>query len=139
MEVLPHYLASIFYLHNVIYQEFPIINPVAWSLEVEIQYYLIAPFLALAYFRIQKTVLRRTGLILFIIAFIIVQHVLGWQFAPFRASILGQAQHFLVGMLMADIYVHGLGKIKLNKNLIDLLGISSLVVMMFTWTDNKFA
>lgn len=137
-EFLGHYLSSIFYLHNIIYQEFPIINPVAWSLEVEIQYYLLAPFLALAYFKREKLLARRTVLISVIAGYIIVQHLLDWQLQPFRASLLGQAQHFLVGMLMADYYINGIGKVKFNAFLIDLAGFLSLVVMMFTWTDELF-
>ncbi len=134
-EVFPHYLASIFYLHNVIYQDFPIINPVAWSLEVEIQYYLLAPFLAMFYFKFQNILKRRIGLFMSIVGFIALQHQMSWQFAPFRASLLGQAQHFLVGMFMADIYIHGIKRIQFNAYLLDVLGTLSIVVMMFTWTD----
>jgi len=137
-DMIPHYLASIFYLHNVIYQEFPMINPVAWSLEVEIQYYLLAPFLALFYFKFQQIRNRRIGLSLIIVGFITIQHLLGWQFQPFRASLLGQAQHFLVGMLAADFYIHGIKKFKISPYTLDILGVLSLVTMMFTWTDELF-
>ena len=41
--LLKHLLASLSYSHNIIYGKASIINPVAWSLEVEIQFYLLLP------------------------------------------------------------------------------------------------
>jgi peptidoglycan/LPS O-acetylase OafA/YrhL len=55
--VLPHLFASLFYLHNLIFLEPSIINPVAWSLEVEVQFCLLAPLLA-QLFRIRNAVTR---------------------------------------------------------------------------------
>ena len=40
---LPHLLASMVYLHNPIYGQMSAVNGVAWSLEVEWQFYLLAP------------------------------------------------------------------------------------------------
>ncbi|WP_420386817.1 acyltransferase family protein [Roseivirga sp.] len=135
-ELAGHYFSSIFYVHNLVYSDFPIINPVAWSLEVEIQYYLIAPFVAILYFNQRDTLLRRVLLALGLLFFIVYQHVFGWQFQPFRASILGQLQHFLIGLLAADLYANSKEWIKTKHWKYDLLGISSVVVMMFTWTDD---
>jgi peptidoglycan/LPS O-acetylase OafA/YrhL len=41
--LVTHYLATIFYLHGFLFDCRSIINSVAWSLEVEIQFYIIAP------------------------------------------------------------------------------------------------
>ncbi|OEK04554.1 acyltransferase family protein [Roseivirga misakiensis] len=130
-----HYIASIFYVHNLSYGEFSIINPVAWSLEVEIQYYLFAPFLAQLYFSQKNTKIRRTLLLSFTVIFIIAQHQFGWQYLPTKASILGQLQHFLVGLLMADIYVNE--SVWHNRKSIkwDLIGFIAIPVLMFTWTE----
>ena len=43
-ELLPHFFASLFYVHNIVYDAHSAVNGVAWSLEVEIQFYLLAPF-----------------------------------------------------------------------------------------------
>src|SRR5690606_13995932 len=43
--LLPHLGVSAVYLHNMVYGESSAINGVAWSLEIEIQFYLLAPLL----------------------------------------------------------------------------------------------
>lgn len=135
-EIAGHFLSSIFYVHNIVYSEFPVINPVAWSLEVEIQYYLIAPFIAILYFNQKDELLRRVFLSLFLLFFITYQHVLGFQFQPFRASILGQLQHFLIGLFAADLFVNSKNWISEKGFGFDLLGMVSIIIMMFTWTDD---
>lgn len=135
-EMAGHYFSSIFYVHNIVYAEFPVINPVAWSLEVEIQYYIIAPFLAILYFNQKDLSFRRIFLAALIILFIVLQHVFGFQYQPFRASILGQLQHFLVGLLAADLFVHSKNWVNKKAYLYDILGVASIIIMMFTWTDD---
>lgn len=135
-EMAGHYFSSIFYVHNIVYAEFPVINPVAWSLEVEIQYYIIAPFLAILYFNQKDLSFRRIFLAALIILFIVFQHVFGFQYQPFRASILGQLQHFLVGLLAADLFVHSKNWVNKKAYLYDILGVVSIIIMMFTWTDD---
>lgn len=59
-DMWPHLLASFFYLHNLVFGAFAgAVNGVAWSLEVEIQFYLLVPLLALL-FAIADARLRRT-------------------------------------------------------------------------------
>jgi peptidoglycan/LPS O-acetylase OafA/YrhL len=47
--LLPHFAASAFYVHNLWYGEQSLINPVAWSLEIEVQFYCLAPLLAVLF------------------------------------------------------------------------------------------
>src|SRR5690606_17688210 len=61
-EMLPHYLASLFYVHGFVYDEWSRINPVAWSLEVEVQFYILAPLLAMV-FKIPGKVQRRSVIV----------------------------------------------------------------------------
>ena len=103
--LLPHLFFSVFYLHNVAFGQMSTVDPVAWSLEVEIQFYLLAPLLALL-FTIRRRAARR-GLL---IGLSIGATLLQYQFFFEDGSRLVMAltyfiQYFLVGFLLADIYV----------------------------------
>ncbi len=137
IELLKHFLATITYSHQLFYQDYSIINPVAWSLEVEIQFYLLAPFLASSYFARQNLNLRRVGLIGLIVFWILMQHALGWHLAPYKASLLGHLPHFLIGMLAADLYQYPIKAIQ-NFRFWDLLFPVFGILMAFTWTEELF-
>ncbi|WP_394821310.1 acyltransferase family protein [Pendulispora albinea] len=100
---LRHLVASIFYLHNPIYGPEGVVNPVAWSLEVEVQFYLLVPLLARVY-AIRQTWLRRS-----VFAWLAVT-VPCLQLFPFAdpawvgGSIVNYLQYFIAGLVLADIY-----------------------------------
>jgi peptidoglycan/LPS O-acetylase OafA/YrhL len=48
---LPHLLASLLYVHNILYGQSSTINNAAWSLEVEVQFYIMAPLVCWLAFR----------------------------------------------------------------------------------------
>ena len=104
-ELFPHYLASIFYLHNIIYNDFTPINPVAWSLEIEVQFYLVAPFLAALFFRFKQVLFRRGLLVVSLLGILLLQQYLGWYRLPMRLTLLGNLHLFLAGFLLADIFL----------------------------------
>jgi peptidoglycan/LPS O-acetylase OafA/YrhL len=101
-EVLPHLLASMAYLHNLIYNSDSTINVVAWSLEVEVQFYVLVPLLA-AIFGIADTRIRR-GLIVLLM---LVSALLGGQLLHTRlqTSVLYFLPFFMAGFLLCDLYV----------------------------------
>jgi peptidoglycan/LPS O-acetylase OafA/YrhL len=105
--LLPHLGASIVYLHNLIYGAQNAINPVAWTLEIEVQFYCLMPVLATV-FAVRSKTARRTALTLFILLAGLLQ-VWAWD-APARAklSILYAIQFFVAGLLLADLYVDDL-------------------------------
>ena len=45
-QLLPHLFVQIFYLNNIVFKTIPLICFVAWSLEIEVQFYITAPLLA---------------------------------------------------------------------------------------------
>ncbi len=109
-ELFPHLCASLFYLHNLIYGSESTVNNIAWSLEVEIQFYLLVPLLSLL-FAIRGCAARRA----IMTALISASLLLGFFFIEpgQRAylSILRFLHFFLIGFLLADIYlVHWNGK-----------------------------
>ena len=123
-----HLLASIFYQHNLVYGGVSTINFVTWSLEVEIQFYLLAP-LVMQLFRIRPAALRRAILIVSIFAMGAAQ--LPFQSSPrFSISILNFIQYFLTGLLIADIFTLDLDKMK-PSYLWDFLGIASLCALFW--------
>jgi peptidoglycan/LPS O-acetylase OafA/YrhL len=99
-----HILASLFYSNGFIYAAHPYPNSVLWSLEVEVQFYLLAPLLAQV-FKIDQAWLRR-GLLVAGIGLLPVAgvQIACWVGNPYLAgySLMGNLQFFLVGFLLAD-------------------------------------
>ncbi|MCU1336933.1 MAG: acyltransferase 3 [Bryobacterales bacterium] len=103
-ELLPRLAASAAYVHNVWFADQSAINPVAWTLEVEVQFYCLAPLLA-GIFAIRPRRWRRAGLLAVILLAGIVQ-LYYWDATPRpRLSILYALQFFLAGFLLADVYL----------------------------------
>ncbi len=102
--LLPHLGASLLYIHNLWFGHPSEINMVAWTLEVEVQFYCLVPVLALV-FSIRSKLARRTALVCIILLAGIAQ-TFYWTGTPrARLSILYAIQFFLAGFLLADIYV----------------------------------
>jgi len=104
-ELLPHLLASLFYVHAPIYGDASLINPVAWSLEIEIQFYLVAPLLS-SIFALKNVVARRSVLLGLIAAAAIANEAFRGRAHPLvTLSLAGHVQYFLLGFLLADWYL----------------------------------
>jgi peptidoglycan/LPS O-acetylase OafA/YrhL len=101
--ILPHLLASLAYLHNIIYGTASTINVVAWSLEIEVQFYILAPALAIV-FSIHDRLVRRAVIIAAAAVILAVQAWLA-PAAWVPLSVVGFLQFFLCGFLIADLYV----------------------------------
>jgi peptidoglycan/LPS O-acetylase OafA/YrhL len=101
--VTPHLLASLAYLHTIVYGVPSTINVVAWSLEIEVQFYILAPALALV-FTIRDRWMRR-GVIVAAVTLILAFQARLAPAAWVPLSVLGFLQFFLCGFLIADLYV----------------------------------
>lgn len=129
--LFPHLVASTFYVHNLVYREMSLVNGVAWSLEVEVQFYLLAPFLA-AVFRISHTTLRR-GLLTAIIGLIVLLKatVFSHLEGPLYYSVLWHADLFLIGFLLADL--HTLNDAPESRNIAwDVVGLAAWAGVLWT-------
>jgi len=82
--LIPHLLASIVYLHNLIYRQASAINSVAWSLEVEVQFYILAPLIN-SVFLIHRGWIRRLMLCIAAIT-------CGWLFRTQHGPVSCQAR-----------------------------------------------
>ncbi|NJN26093.1 MAG: acyltransferase [Cyclobacteriaceae bacterium] len=131
-EIFPHYLASIFYMHNIIYHTWSALNPVAWSLEVEVQFYILAPLLAFVFFSHGNR--KHINLLLFIsiIAIILIQQYFGLQKPPYFLTILAYFQLFLTGFILVNLYLTSWKKHVVRSYVFDVLGIVAFVGMFMS-------
>ena len=101
--LFPHLVASLFYVHDLVYGTDSLVNNVAWSLEVEIQFYLLVPLLTLV-FAIRHALQRRAVMIAAIVVLSIVGPIVAGQSSHLENSILRFSQYFLIGFLLADLW-----------------------------------
>ena len=100
--LLPHLLASLTYTHNVAYMDASPLNRVAWSLEIEVQFYLLVPLLVSVF--LLKPSLRRVLLALIVFT-------CAWATAEVLPrvpwTIAQNLQYFATGFFLADLYLAG--------------------------------
>jgi peptidoglycan/LPS O-acetylase OafA/YrhL len=102
--LLPHLGASLFYLHNLWFGEPSALSAVAWTLEVEVQFYCLVPLLALI-FLVRSTLARRSALVAIILFAGFAQKLCWQEPLRFKLTVLYAIQFFLAGFLLADIYL----------------------------------
>jgi len=103
-ELWGHLIASLFYVHAPVFHRGSVINPGAWSLEVEVQFYLLAPLLC-QLFRIRNVAARRTLLILVMLFSSAGNWFIHGKPLFISQSLPGYLHYFLLGILLADWYL----------------------------------
>jgi peptidoglycan/LPS O-acetylase OafA/YrhL len=118
--LLPRLIASVLYLHTIIYHSFSQVLPIAWSLEVEVQFYILAPLFFLIY-RIRAVILRWT------LCFAIILTSTVYWFDVWKTPHVFMYLHFFfMGIFLSDLYCC---KVRLIKN--EKLGlIAGLIALM---------
>ena len=137
-DLFPRYLHSLTYTHNIAYLRWSKINPVAWTLEVEVQFYIMAPFLAMAFFRIRDRWIRRCTLMAVIILLVCIQQFFGWWDYPWSFFILGHLHYFMVGFVLADIYLLDWKAGRSPQLFLDVVSVLC-IVGLFVFTDHDLA
>ena len=134
-ETIKHYIAGLLYLHNILYLEPNVLNSPAWSLEIEVQFYLLAPLLTCV-FAIRPIHLRRCAIVA---SALIIPWLASFVHYPAR-TLLQYLDWFLIGFLLADLYlVEWRRKPRLTWKW-DLIGTGSalaLVWLQMTWPNSK--
>ncbi len=108
--VVQHLLASAAYVHGFVYGGVSMINAVTWSLEIEVQFYLLVPLLV-GLFKVGNVLWRRSLFLFLIVLFSTFQE---WavqqpfwgrppQFIYFTVFVY--LQFFLTGLLLSDLYL----------------------------------
>lgn len=126
-DLFPHLIASLLYVHNIVFNAGSVINNNAWSLELEVQFYLLMPILA-CLLRAPATIRRAVfaGSVLF---FSLHDR---WLPPHFPVTILQYAQFFLCGILLCDLWTTRLQRTSKTR-LFDVLGAASAV--SFAWLN----
>ena len=129
-----HLLASLLYVHNLVYSQGSTINGVAWSLEIEVQFYILAPLFARAAFAIRRDWLRRTVLAAAIVGFSAFTQFVLWRTSheDLKMSLLAYMQFFLAGFLLADLHQTGAINNRRNSREWDVIGLAGAVVTLLT-------
>jgi peptidoglycan/LPS O-acetylase OafA/YrhL len=100
--ILQPLLAQMVYVHN--FTKLESVNFVTWSLEVEVQFYFLAPLLGCLY-AIRSAVLRRGVMVGAVLVSMYV-----YTLTPYKASwnLPGHLQFFMVGFLLGDLRARSL-------------------------------
>lgn len=100
----PNLLTSLVYQHNLVYGEPSLVASIAWSLEVEVQFYVVAPILAVV-FSIRDVVARRATLLATMVAVPFLRSFVPAHFGETLNSLPWHLEFFLAGLLLADLYL----------------------------------
>ena len=126
---LSTFLVRLFYLHGLVFKDAPALNGVTWSLEIEVQFYLLVPLLV-QIFRLPRPV--RRGIL-----------ALGMLLCPFLPlsqrmmySVLSQLAFFLSGFLFADVFLQIRAEKRTGKSVCDWAALLIFAfVFAFPWPD----
>jgi peptidoglycan/LPS O-acetylase OafA/YrhL len=102
-DLWPHLLASLFYSHVPIYGAWSKINPVSWSLEIEVQFYLLVPLLT-AVFALRSMLQRRIVLLAVAVGFAAL-HTFVFADPRLTLSLPGNLAYFAMGFFLTDLYL----------------------------------
>ena len=106
-DILGSFFTGITYSSTLVYKHFNTLNPVIWSLEVEIQFYIVAPFITYFIFGIKDFAQRNIVIIASVLLIVFIQEQTGISYGlnVLRYTILGQLQYFMIGILMVNLYL----------------------------------
>lgn len=130
---------SLLYVHYFVFGKWSIINPISWSLETEVQFYLIAPFL-FCIFLIGNWKSR----ILIVLTFILGQVIFINNQRPFieyyhlSKSLLVYFPFFLTGMLLADFYTRSNFFYREKSFAWDIAGVIGIAIIYYFHHNNAW-
>ncbi len=105
LDLLPHFAATLFYSHSIIYGAPSVIEGIFWSLEVEVQFYILAPLLAML-FAIRNALARRLLLVAIIYGWaLLASQVTAVTSSRLSLTLAGYGHYFMAGFLFVEIYL----------------------------------
>jgi peptidoglycan/LPS O-acetylase OafA/YrhL len=131
-DYLPNFFASLVHCHNFIFGRSSVILPVAWSLEVEVQFYLLVPLLALLLFKPKKHIVGFVLVSALLLATIFTKnYIMSHQLKTIGSSILVYFSHFAVGILFSMVYLSKPQFIAKKSFLWDVLGLLGVFSLFY--------
>ena len=138
------FLASAVYLHSFVFDAASRLNPPMWSLEIEIQFYLLVPFFMMGYLRLRRQGARIAALAVLAAGLIGLVALLHGSFVfdnRYRMGLPVYAPYFLAGIGVADLSTAGSRLAKLAPSygydavLLGGLGLLTALGLWFTRID----
>ncbi len=133
-DIIPHFLASVVYLHSVIFWDWSPINPPIWTLEIEVQFYVLAPLLAWLFFSVSDKRTRRMGMVGGLALIMILQQYFSTFTGNTSWTILGHLHYFLIGFFLVDLYLtdwkNGIAK----HPIFNFIGVVAFAGLFLTWS-----
>jgi peptidoglycan/LPS O-acetylase OafA/YrhL len=136
-------LASLTYTHGIIFGAPSTLNPPAWSLEVEIQFYLLSPLLLWGYMRIGAAPVRMTVGLVLCAAWMLFACWLdsyNGRYAFEAWTIVGHMPAFLLGIVFSDFALrHRPFQAATHPgfDILFVLGIAMLLVAGQFWSEER--
>jgi peptidoglycan/LPS O-acetylase OafA/YrhL len=137
-DLFPHLAASLVYCHNLIFGTENPINNVAWSLEIEVQFYLLVPLLA-GLFKIRRTALRRSVIAAIIAASIFNEWLFIGPESRLYLTIVRFLHFFLIGFLLADIYLLDWKESPAKSLRWDVVSLLGWPLLFFLWNHPELS
>ena len=104
--VAGRFAVGVWYGHTIVHGVPNLLNPPFWTLEIEVQFYVVMPMLAVVFFGPDRT-RRRAGIAVAAVGLTLAQAALGARLGPGHplGILPTYLQWFLIGFLIADLFV----------------------------------
>jgi peptidoglycan/LPS O-acetylase OafA/YrhL len=134
--LFPHLAASLVYLHNIVFGTESAINNVAWSLEIEIQFYLLVPVLSML-FMIRRTAVRRLVIAAVGVPSLVLAGMLDPATSRLALTIVRYLHFFLIGFLLADIFIVTWKEHPAKTRLWDIVSLIGWPLLFVVWNRSR--